>query len=187
MVKKSKRGSLSLSINAIVVLILAITMLGLGLAFMTTMFDRATRGLADSFDQLSSETEKRMEQDASWAAISSSATEMGVRDTKPIVIGLKNYDPEDSKTFTISLEDCSVLGTTDRDSNQCGKLGEGPFRVHVDFPEEVTVLPQSFAPVQILLQSEARALREATNTFTFSVRDPEEELERHLRLAVRIT
>ena len=37
-----KKGSLTLSINAIVVLILAITMLGLGLSFMRNIFGGAT-------------------------------------------------------------------------------------------------------------------------------------------------
>ena len=41
-VMMSKKGSLNLSINAIVVLILAITMLGLGLGFMKTMFGKVS-------------------------------------------------------------------------------------------------------------------------------------------------
>lgn len=41
----AKKGSLNLSINAIVVLILAITMLGLGLAFINNMFGGATNRL----------------------------------------------------------------------------------------------------------------------------------------------
>ncbi len=43
----SRRGSLNLSVNAIVVLILAITMLGLGLTFVRNMFGSATGKLGD--------------------------------------------------------------------------------------------------------------------------------------------
>ena len=38
----NKRGSLELSVNAIVVIILAITLLGLGLAFMKNLFSSTT-------------------------------------------------------------------------------------------------------------------------------------------------
>ena len=40
---RQKKGALNLSINAIVILILAITMLGLGLAFMRNIFGSATK------------------------------------------------------------------------------------------------------------------------------------------------
>ncbi len=43
---RSKKGSLSLSINAIVILVLAITMLGLGLAFTKGMFGKLSSKLS---------------------------------------------------------------------------------------------------------------------------------------------
>ncbi|MBN1502960.1 hypothetical protein JW930_05440 [Candidatus Woesearchaeota archaeon] len=52
MVRKSKRGSLNLSINAIVVLILAITMLGLGLGFIRGTFKSATEGIGKSLQSI---------------------------------------------------------------------------------------------------------------------------------------
>ena len=51
-----KKASLNLSINAIVVLILAITMLGLGLTFMRNIFG----GAAKEFTKVSGEVEKQM-------------------------------------------------------------------------------------------------------------------------------
>ncbi|MBW3012000.1 hypothetical protein KY311_02360, partial [Candidatus Woesearchaeota archaeon] len=51
-----KKASLSLSINAIVVLILAITMLGLGLAFMRGTFGKVT----EQFGEISGEVQKDM-------------------------------------------------------------------------------------------------------------------------------
>jgi len=51
----TKKGSLSLSINAIVVLILAITMLGLGLAFIRNLFGGAVGKLQDIYAGLSEE------------------------------------------------------------------------------------------------------------------------------------
>jgi hypothetical protein len=53
---RSKRASLQLSINAIVVLILAITILGLGLGFIKSQFTSMTK----QFDQVSDEIEKEL-------------------------------------------------------------------------------------------------------------------------------
>src|SRR3989344_8677259 len=52
----NKKASLELSINAIVILILAITMLGLGLGFMRNIFGSAT----DQFRQVTGAVEKQM-------------------------------------------------------------------------------------------------------------------------------
>jgi len=46
--KRGKKASLSLSMNAIVVLILAITMLGLGLTFMRGLFKQATERVTEA-------------------------------------------------------------------------------------------------------------------------------------------
>ncbi|MGM5487685.1 MAG: hypothetical protein ACQESG_01925 [Nanobdellota archaeon] len=51
-----KKGALNLSINAIVVLILAITILGLGLGFIRNQFATAT----DQFDRVNEETETEL-------------------------------------------------------------------------------------------------------------------------------
>ena len=51
--KCRKKASLNLSINAIVVLILAITMLGLGLGFIRSMFKGATSKLAGAIESTS--------------------------------------------------------------------------------------------------------------------------------------
>ncbi|MFH1408697.1 MAG: hypothetical protein ABIH34_02215 [Nanoarchaeota archaeon] len=49
--KAPKRGSLSLSINAIVVLIMAITMLGLGLGFIKGMFGKVSQNVEQMIAQ----------------------------------------------------------------------------------------------------------------------------------------
>jgi len=51
--RPNKKASLNLSINAIVVLILAITMLGLGLGFIRTMFKGATGKLSGAIESTS--------------------------------------------------------------------------------------------------------------------------------------
>ena len=56
-----KKGSLSLSINAIVVLILAVTMLGLGLLFMQNMMGGAMDQLAGVSEEVENEMIRRIE------------------------------------------------------------------------------------------------------------------------------
>ena len=56
-----KKGSLSLSINAIVVLILAVTMLGLGLLFMQNMMGGAMGQLAGVSEEVENQMIQRME------------------------------------------------------------------------------------------------------------------------------
>jgi len=56
-----KKADLSLSINAIVLLILAITMLGLGLAFIRGQFGRVTGELGKISDSLSAERKAELE------------------------------------------------------------------------------------------------------------------------------
>ena len=54
-----KKASLNLSVNAIVVLILAITMLGLGLGFMKNTFG----GVTEQFEQVSGDLERQLIQE----------------------------------------------------------------------------------------------------------------------------
>jgi type II secretory pathway pseudopilin PulG len=54
--KNKKLASLHLSINAIVILILAITMLGLGLGFMRNIFGKAT----EEFTRVGGTVQKQM-------------------------------------------------------------------------------------------------------------------------------
>ena len=58
--KSSKRGSLQLSINAIVILILAITMLGLGLSFIKGIFGGTVSKLKGIEKQLAEEERKTL-------------------------------------------------------------------------------------------------------------------------------
>jgi len=59
-VRKSRKGSLQLSINAIVILILAITMLGLGLSFIKGIFGGTVEKLKGIEKQLAEEERKTL-------------------------------------------------------------------------------------------------------------------------------
>ncbi len=85
-----KKASLNLSINAIVILILAITMLGLGLTFMKTMFGKVT----DQFGEVSSEIEteiiKKLESSSSRLEFTNTQIEMKRGEEKTVYFGVYN-------------------------------------------------------------------------------------------------
>lgn len=58
---RNKKGDLSLSVNAIVILVLAITMLGLGLSFIRTMFGKTTGKLGSVIESTDLETKPTSE------------------------------------------------------------------------------------------------------------------------------
>ena len=95
-----KKASLNLSINAIVVLILAITMLGLGLTFMRNIFGGATK----EFTKVSGEVEKQMidqmKQSTKVVTLSRPKVELKVGEADQIFVGLKNVE-QGAKDFKI--------------------------------------------------------------------------------------
>lgn len=105
-----KKASLNLSINAIVVLILAITMLGLGLTFMRNIFG----GAAKEFTKVSGEVEKQMieqmKETSKIVSLSRPKIEVKVGEKEQIFIGLKN-DEQTSKEFKITGIQCNALGS----------------------------------------------------------------------------
>ena len=86
----SKKGSLELSINSIVIIIIAITMLGLGLAFMKNVF----QGQIDIFSGVTQNVKTGMMQTFSdgTTRVSVYNVEMQIKkgETKPNYIGIKN-------------------------------------------------------------------------------------------------
>lgn len=87
---RKKRGALQLSINAIVVLILAITMLGLGLAFMRNIFGSAT----SEFEEVGGTVKKQMieQMKSSEYPVDLSRQKVNIKagDTQQLFIGFKN-------------------------------------------------------------------------------------------------
>lgn len=98
---RQKRGALQLSINAIVVLILAITMLGLGLGFMKNMFGGTTK----HFEQITEDMENQMIDSLKGGTdkivLNAYKVSMSKASTKTIFFGIKNVDTS-TKFFNIS-------------------------------------------------------------------------------------
>lgn len=98
-----KKGSLQLSINAIVVLILAITILGLGLGFIKSQFDTAT----DNFDVANQELAKQItdELESSGKLLTLKQQEFEVKsgDPEDFFFGIRNTDTASSWPFYINF------------------------------------------------------------------------------------
>ena len=130
-----KKASLNLSINAIVVLILAITMLGLGLTFMRNIFG----GAAKEFTKVSGEVEKQMieQMKETNKVVSLSRPKLNVKvgEKEQIFLGLKN-DEQSDKTFKIEEINCATLGGG---ALQCSALGGGNVAIEALLNTDITV------------------------------------------------
>ena len=89
-----KRGSLDLSINAIVILILAITMLGLGLAFMSGVFGSATEEFQEISGVIQKQIIDQMKQTDKVVELENPVKKIGVGEKKTTYIGFKNNQNE---------------------------------------------------------------------------------------------
>jgi hypothetical protein len=112
---RKKQASLNVSVEAIVVLVLAITMLGLGLAFIKNMFG----GTANQLTKVSKSIEEQVINDlkSSDERIAFYQTEIQVKkgSKEAMFFGVKN-DLTGEQTFNINKDGAIGIGETDRGS-----------------------------------------------------------------------
>jgi len=101
-VGKPKKASLNLSINAIVIVILAMTLMGLGLTFTRTIFARLTTGATGAFDKLDEELQTKLATGDENFIFSSRSIEIGRGDSKLEGFVLKNSE-EGERAFGIEF------------------------------------------------------------------------------------
>ena len=141
-----KKADLSLSINAIVVLILAITMLGLGLAFLRGTFKKTTEQFAEVSGTVKEQITEEIKSKGEKLFIRG-APEIDVRkgETKEVFYGIKNVNPV-SSTFNIKAECTAAITPANCVTSPCtnvvlatlgsSRVGSGEFSV---LPLEVKV------------------------------------------------
>jgi len=127
-----KRGSLNLSINAIVVLILAITMLGLGLAFMRNIFGGATEEFQQTTGEIEKQMIEQMKDTNQEISLSRPKIDIKIGGKQQIFIGLKN-DQQKEIVYTINEIKCKPLGG-DSSLLSCTEAD-----VQIDYVDEVTI------------------------------------------------
>lgn len=99
MMKMNKKAALDLSINAIVVLILAITMLGLGLGFMYKMFGGTAEKLDKMSGQLETQMKDQLKESSKRLTLETNTLEMKKSSKKTIAFGIKNVQEEGDFQF----------------------------------------------------------------------------------------
>jgi len=93
--KFTKNASLNLSINAIVILILAITMLGLGLTFMRGLFKKTTGQLSEVGEDIEAKVIEDVEKSGAKLTFTKKRLTMERSQSKQVYFGIKNQLVED--------------------------------------------------------------------------------------------
>lgn len=108
---RSKKGALELSINAIVVLILAITMLSLGLAFMKGLFKKTTGQLEQVGEDIKNQMVEQLRSSSAKLTLNQEDITLKKGETREIYYGIKNVETaEGSKSYPIAVECGTPLG-----------------------------------------------------------------------------
>jgi len=106
-VMMNKKGSLELSINAIVIIILAITMLGLGLAFMRGVFGGVTQDFMRVSDTMKKDMIDRMKSDTRGIALNVYSIDIKKGATGEVYLGIdNNLDTPVDFTIDIKTDEC---------------------------------------------------------------------------------
>jgi len=117
----AKKASLNLSINAIVVLILAVTLLSLGLTFINSTFGGATKELDKSLAGIGEDRKSQLkEKCAEDICLEQTSVTLSRNEKETILIVLNNkLDCDLEATITIDQDDCQVMD----DSASCDDIG----------------------------------------------------------------
>jgi len=89
----NKKGALELSINAIVIVILAMTLLGLGLSFVRGIFKNFTGTTNSAMVQMQEQVMEDLRSGDKKLSFPSSEVEVQAGDEDIVVIGIKNTNP----------------------------------------------------------------------------------------------
>jgi hypothetical protein len=175
---RKKKGDLNLSINAIVVLILAITMLGLGLGFMRNIFGGATA----EFQKVGGTVEKQMidqmRESNKIVDLSRPKVKLKIGDKDSIYIGFKNDQPNEV-AFAITSADCSVIGS----DTDCGNAGESDVWIETK-RTPTTVQKGEVYVLPINIRTNPAAKEANTYFFDIIVSVGDAEQTRHVELTV---
>ncbi len=146
--RRNKRAALNLSINAIVVLILAITMLGLGLSFMRNIFGSATKEFEEVGGTVRKQMIEQMKETDNTVDLSRPKVDLKAGEETQIFIGFKN-DGNVPRFFEVSVDGSSSTRLGDI-TDTCSILVTGVAKeIYLEFKTgetevlkgEVVVLP----------------------------------------------
>ena len=112
----NKKGAIELSMTTVVVIVLAMTMLILGLTLVRTIFTGAKYNVETINEKVKGEINKLFveEEQRSAVYLASSTAEVKQGDSFGILFAIKNVDKEGSFTYTVkkTSSNCSMNGST---------------------------------------------------------------------------
>ena len=117
----SKKGDLNLSINAIVVLILAVTLLSLGLTFINKTFGGATAELGKSLQGISEDRKSNLKSKCQDDLCLESTSVTIPRNKKETILMILNnkLDCEVKATININKNECSIIENANPSAADC--------------------------------------------------------------------
>jgi hypothetical protein len=117
----SKKGDLSLSINAIVILILAVTLLSLGLTFITKVFGGATGELQKSLQGISEDRKEQLKSKCNEdLCLEFTSITIPRNKMEPILMVLNNkLDCDVTATISANNDQCQIVGVDNPSAAQC--------------------------------------------------------------------
>ena len=153
--RRNKKADLSLSINAIVVLILAITMLGLGLAFMKNIFGKATEEFQEVGGTVRKQMIDQMKDSDKIVDLSRPQIDMKTGEKKQVYMAFKN---EGSSEEEFIIDEAEVVSTSlSGIENNCGLSSESSY-IYLQFKKEPTPVQPGkvfVLPINIISKSSA--------------------------------
>jgi len=105
-----KKAAFNISIQAIVVLILAITILGLGLTFIRNMFGKTTAQLGEVSESIEEQLIQEIKESGDRLAFLKTQVEVKKAGSKEMYFGLRN-DLIDAQSFAIDSDGSILTGT----------------------------------------------------------------------------
>ena len=122
MLFKNKKSSLELSIRTIVVVVLAMTLLGLGLGFIRSMFENLGETTFSVQDQIKQQILEDLRTGDKKLSFPTSEIKIGKQDSKILAVGIKNTG-ESTKDFFLSLDVISGEGASGPVTDNVDGLG----------------------------------------------------------------
>ena len=136
-----KKASLQLSINAIVVLILAITMLGLGLGFMRNLFSSGEKQFERASDAVEKEVLEQMKESGKDIEFNRPVIKVKAGEKEQVWLGFRNQGDAPIE-YLIKSNEKSSIG-----ANACNNLRIGSYNSVITIPpKEVFVSPVTIEP-----------------------------------------
>ena len=120
---RHKRGSLELSINAIVIIVLAMTLLGLGLGFVRGLFKNITETTGTVQEQVKQQVLEDLKTGDKKLSFSSNSLQMESSSSQTVTIGVRNSKSSGDLNFIVYVE---ALQATQPDKTKIACVRQNP-------------------------------------------------------------